>query len=193
MVGVKVAECVQPATEGVWAGGQVQGWPGAPTLRREPVPWGIENGGDDGPGERGGRGPRQGVRGTPQDIGTAGQSWLWAGKAWAGGRGVGGGGWPGMAVGGPLCSWPSRCTEATSSLGVLTSLGLSLSSSGGHAPYLGLAPVGQAGRRPARSGGGRRGGSRSWTCRVRQRPWGSSMRGGVGVPWSGGALGTILQ
>ena len=50
---------------------------------------------------------------------------------------------------------------------------------------MGLAPVGQAGLRPACSGGGRRGGSRSWTCRVRERPWGSPMRGGVGIPRSG--------
>ena len=50
---------------------------------------------------------------------------------------------------------------------------------------MGLAPLGQAGLRPARSGGGRRGGSRSWTCRVREWPRGSPMRGGVGVPRSG--------
>lgn len=95
------------------------------------------------------QGPRQGARGdtgsprgrprTRGQLGRAGSGLARPGRVEGA---AGGGGWPGPAGEGPLCTWSSWCIEAPPAWGaVLTSLGLSLFFSGGRAPF-GVGPCG---------------------------------------------------
>lgn len=129
-------------------GGRVQGWPGAQAFKRKPVPRGqrmevmIAQGTIAQGPRQGARGDTGSPRGRPRTRGQLGRAGSGLARPGRVEGAAGGGGWPGPAGEGPLCTWSSWCIEAPPAWGaVLTSLGLSLFFSGGRAPF-GVGPCG---------------------------------------------------